>query len=217
MCIRDSSDPDPFVRRRAAEALSRNSSQEASAALVDRLSDPVRLVRYTAMTALAHRTIDDWIDRALDSDDPQTVMRALIPAKYQRTKNKPKWVRAAFDKLLQVDLSSSEDELDFLRVVQLNAAILNRDDPLLSKIGSRVLSTFPAKDRSVRWEQAVVLGQLGVNEAFSVMLAELLRESNYVTQFHMADCIADLAGGWTEAEQGQLADWVLSTLSLIHI
>ncbi|GIT38342.1 MAG: hypothetical protein Ct9H300mP7_2630 [Verrucomicrobiota bacterium] len=118
-------------------------------------------------------------------------MRALIPAKYQRTKNKPKWVRAAFDKLLQVDLSLSEDELDFLRVVQLNAAILNRDDPLLSKIGSRVLSTFPAKDRSVRWEQAVVLGQLGVNEAFSVMLAELLRESNYVTQFHMADCIAD--------------------------
>ena len=65
----------------------------------------------------------------------------------------------------------------------------------------------------MRWEQAVVLGQLGVNEAFSVMLAELLRESNYVTQFHMADCIADLAGGWTEAEQGQLADWVLSTQS----
>ncbi|GIT38343.1 MAG: hypothetical protein Ct9H300mP7_2640 [Verrucomicrobiota bacterium] len=49
----------------AAEALSRNSSQEASAALVDRLSDPVRMVRYTAMTALAHRTIDDWIDGRL--------------------------------------------------------------------------------------------------------------------------------------------------------
>ena len=206
-------DPDPFVRRRAAEAMSRNSSQEASSALVDRLSDPVRMVRYTAMTALAHRSIDDWIDRALGSDDPQTVMRALIPAKYQRKKNKPKWVREAFDKLLQADLNSSEDELDFLRVVQLNAAILNRDDPLLSKIGARVLSTFPAKDRSVRWEQAVVLGQLGVNEAFSVMLAELLREPNYVTQFHLADCIADLAGGWTEAEQGELADWVLSTQS----
>ena len=206
-------DPDPFVRRRAAEALSRNSSQEASSALVDRLSDPVRMVRYTAMTALAHRSIEDWIDLALDSGDPQTVMRALIPAKYQRKKNKPKWVREAFDKLLQADLNSIEDELDFLRVVQLNAAILNRNDQLLGKIRSRVLSTFPAKDRSVRWEQAVVLGKLGVNEAFSAMLLELLRESDYVTQFHLADCIADLAAGWTEVEQGQLADWMLSTQS----
>ena len=207
------SDPDPFVRRRSAEAMSRNSSQEASLELVNRLNDPVRLVRYTAMTALAHRATEDWIDKALGSNNPQTVMRALIPAEYRREKNKPEWVRVAFEKLLRADLTSSEDELDFLRVVQLNSTILGKEDPLLSKIGSRVLSAFPAKDRSVRWEQAVVLGQLGVNEAFSAMLAELLGESNYVTQFHLADCIADLAGGWTEAEQGELANWILSTQS----
>ena len=209
------SDPDPFVRRRSAEAMSRNSSQEASLELVNRLNDPVRLVRYTAMTALAHRPTGDWIDKALGSNNPQTVMRALIPAKYRREKNKPEWVRVAFEKLLRADLTSSEDELDFLRVVQLNSSILSKEDPLLSKIGSRVLSAFPAKDRSVRWEQAVVLGQLGVNEAFSAMLAELLGESNYVTQFHLADCIADLAGGWDRGRAGGVSQ--LDTINAVRV
>ena len=53
-------DKDAFVRRRAAEALTRMHSPKAIPALIERLGDPERLVRYAAMTALAHYPKDEW-------------------------------------------------------------------------------------------------------------------------------------------------------------
>ena len=50
-------DRDPFVRRRAAEGLTRVNSAGANAALIGRLNDPDRLVRYVAMNALARRKV----------------------------------------------------------------------------------------------------------------------------------------------------------------
>src|SRR3954470_6769131 len=71
-------DEDPFVRRCAAEGLTRWPVPEARGPLIEALNDPERLVRYVAMCALAHHPLSDWLEQALSRPYPQTQMRALV-------------------------------------------------------------------------------------------------------------------------------------------
>ncbi|NIP19192.1 MAG: hypothetical protein GWM87_14290, partial [Xanthomonadales bacterium] len=71
-------DKDPFVRRRAAEALTRFGSDAVVGKLVACLSDDDRFVRYAAMTALAHRPTARLLEEAAKSQSPQALMRLLV-------------------------------------------------------------------------------------------------------------------------------------------
>ena len=71
-------DKDGFVRRRAAEALTRFHSPAAAPMLIERLGDSNRLVRYVAMTALAHYPTAEWFDLAAAKSNPQIRLRALV-------------------------------------------------------------------------------------------------------------------------------------------
>jgi len=77
-------DKDAFVRRRAAEALTRFHSPSAIGALIERLGDSERLVRYVAMTALAHYPTHDWFEAAMAKSNPQIRMRALVVSLIRR-------------------------------------------------------------------------------------------------------------------------------------
>src|SRR4029434_10089757 len=77
------SDKDPFVRRRAAEAFTRVHrpiSEDVASALVARLGDADRLVAYTAMIALAHRSRSEWLRKPVP-DPPQTLLRWSLTAR----------------------------------------------------------------------------------------------------------------------------------------
>src|SRR6185295_3888636 len=77
-------DKDAFVRRRAAEALTRMHSSKVIPALIERLGDPERLVRYVAMSALAHYPTQDWFEAATAKSNPQIRMRALVASLIRR-------------------------------------------------------------------------------------------------------------------------------------
>ena len=198
-------DKDSFVRRRAAEGLTRLPVPGARQHLIEALNDPERLVRYVAMCALAHYPLAEWLDQALRKKHPQTSMRALVAARIRREPVRDAKVEAVIRSLLPATLST-ENHVDLLRVIDLF-----RTQARGPEINKFLLESFPDVDRDVRWEKIRLLGEFRVAEAFSVLLKELQSATNYVTQFHIGQAIARLRSGWTATEEARLVDWFLGT------
>lgn len=197
-------DDDAFVRRRAAEALTRWPAPEARPALIEALNDPERLVRYVAMCALAHHPPTAWLDDALAKKYPQTQMRALVAGLIRREPPTRDKALAIIHRLLAKNLSV-EDQLDLLRVIALFSKSLTPE------IEEFLLKGFPDRDRNARWEKIRLLGQFRVTHAFPVLLRELESEKDHVTQFHIGQAIARLPSGWTAEEETRLLNWFLKT------
>ena len=197
-------DKDSFVRRRAAEALTRLPVPGARQPLIEALNDPERLVRYVAMCALAHYPSSEWLAQALRRKQPQIQMRALVAGRIRREALPPARVEAAILSLLAGKLST-EDQLDLLRVIALF-----QKRPAL-EVEKFLLAGFPDSDRNVRWEKIRLLGEFRVANAFPLLLKELETETNHVTQFHVGQAIARLRGGWNANEEARLLNWFLGT------
>lgn len=204
------SDPDEFVRRRAAEAFTRIKSFEANEALVERLSDSDRTVRYVAMTALAHRDPDTWIDTAVARKDPQSLMRGLVTWSIRREQPPQAILETIVPRLLEHPGMTSEDRLDLLRVLGIYREQLAAIESLTPRIASQLTQRFPDGDKNIRWEQARLLGEYGVKEAAQKLLTALERESDGVTRFHLAQAISRLAWGLEAATAQRAIDWLLS-------
>ena len=218
-------DQEPFVRRRAAEALTRIHARAAPAALVQRLGDPSRLVRYVAMTALAHYRTGDWFETAAAKSNPQIRLRALVASSIRREPPSDDAVRRVVRSLLEdkafaggtsstSSLNSSslkENRLDLLRVLALFQRPLEGDDSMKQKIADHLLVRFPDEDRDARWEQVRLLGEYHLQEGFPQLLAWLEAERDEVAQLHIAQAISKLPGGWNSGEEGRLLRWVLAT------
>ncbi len=197
-------DKDPFVRRRAVEGLTRWPTPETCEPLIDTLNDPERLVRYVAMCALAHHPLSEWLDTALAKKEPQTQMRSLVAGVIRREPPPQQKVQTVIHSLMRRNLSV-EDQLDLLRVIALfpQAAV-----PELQRF---LVTGFAEADLNVRWEKTRLIGELRITNGFATLLTELLAETNYTTQFHIAKAIARFPGGWKEEEENRLMDWFLQT------
>ncbi|MEW6158215.1 MAG: HEAT repeat domain-containing protein [Verrucomicrobiota bacterium] len=206
-------DADPFVRRRAAESLNRVGSPRVIAALIDHLGDPSRLTRFLSMNALAHYPTRDWIERAVWKSDPQIRMRALVASHIRQEPPAPELVRRVILSLIEQVLPSAsvEDRLDLMRVLSLFEKTLDGDAAVKTQLTKFLLDSFPSEHRDVRWEQARLLGQFKVESAFGKLLEWLRSEKDPVTQFHVAQALARLPGGWSDAEERSAIDWMLTT------
>jgi putative heme-binding domain-containing protein len=200
-------DTDPFVRRRAAEALTRSDSPQATESLLDHLADPSRLIRFIAMAALAHRPASQWVDMAELRSQPQIRLRALAAASMRRERLPDEAVRRLLVPIFTQKTLVTEDRLDLLRVVVLMKPAL--DTRTETQVANYVLRSFPDLSRDVRWEQVRVLGEFGVTNGFGKLLTELESEGDHVTQFHIAQAIARLVGGWTPEQEERLVRWFL--------
>jgi putative heme-binding domain-containing protein len=197
-------DEDPFVRRRAAEELTRFAAPEVREPLIEALNDSERLVRYAAMCALAHHPLSEWLDQALAKKHPQTQMRALVAGTIRREAIPDAKVEPVIRSLLLSKLSN-EDQLDLMRVLALFPKTAGSD------VEKFLLFGFPGPDPNVRWEKVRLMGQFRVASAFPLLLKELETETNHVTQFHIGQAIARLPKGWSADEESRLLNWFLGT------
>jgi putative heme-binding domain-containing protein len=206
-------DADPFVRRRAAEALCRIPSPAANDDLIARLSDASRLVRYAAMVALSHRPTQSWFEAAAGKPALQTRMRALVAAKLRREPPPAAQVRDVIASLLDraSRSDSKEERLDLLRVLGIFRAEVRDSTELSSRVVRLLVTAFPDPDADLSFEQARLLGEYQVAEAFGPLLAELDREKDPVRQFHLAQALSRLPRGWTDGEAERLVRWLLGT------
>jgi putative heme-binding domain-containing protein len=193
-------DKDPFVRRRAAEALTRIPDVPVDA-LIEAMGDTERLVRYAAMAALAHRPTAQWFDRAASHPAEQVRMRALIAAKMRRELPGSDKIRNLLGGLLKARGLRKEDHLDLLRVLGIF-----REHSKIEFVRDFLV---PDQDADIRFEQVRLLGEYRVNEAFSRLLEALEMESDNVRQFHIAQALVKLSEGWSAQEEQRLLNWFL--------
>jgi len=193
-------DPDPFVRRKSLEALTRNHPASTELDPIVRcLDDADRFVRYTAMVALGHHSRDAWFDKAA-AGGIQARLRALVvaPAPADRTK--------AVVRGLLKEVSKPEDVLDLLRVIGRLRPVLGDDAEVATYLHANGLG----QDPRVRWEKARLIGEYRLAAGFSALLDALLAEKDFVTQFHFAQALARVPEGWTEADQKRALGWFLN-------
>ncbi len=208
-------DVDPFVRRRALEAAIRIADPGLIPvpAIVARLSDPDRLVRYTAMIALSHFPTGAWLDEALAQENAQTRLRALVAADLRREPPPGDVTRRVVGQLLDAASpgDSREDRLDLLRVVGRFQKALRGDEKAPRRVHDFLLGAFPDPDRDIRWEQARLLGEYGVPAAFGPLVAQVEGEKDPVTQFHIAQALSRIPSGWSPDEEERALRWLLRT------
>ena len=202
-----------FVRRRATEALTRSHSPAAIPALIERLGDSDRLVRYVAMTALAHYPTDDWFEAATAKSNPQIHMRALVASLIRHEEPPVDKLRRVVASLLKLEKMAREDRLDLLRVLALFQKKVASDADLERQVVGHLLKGFPDADRDIRFEQVRLLGEYRVAEAFSKLLTLLESERDEVAQFHIAQAISRLDRGWSVSQEERLLRWLLETQS----
>jgi putative heme-binding domain-containing protein len=207
-------DKDPFVRRRAAEALSRFATAESTGSLTHLLSDKDRSVRYAAMTTLAHRPTSELMAAARQQSDLQTLLRLLVATHIRRERAAPDQVHAIIGRMFDLGFAhpqKTEDALDLLRVLGLFRPEIEKNEALAQRIKASLLDKFPNRTARVRWEQIRLLGEYDCTEAFGPLLSELEKGADDVNAFHVATAIAKISKGWTDEESRRLVRRLLST------
>lgn len=209
-------DKSSFVRRRAAEALSRLAHPQANAALVKALSDENRAVRYAAMTALSHRPTTEITQQLSDQTNPQSIMRILVATHLRKDRAAAEDIHTAIAKLLSRIQPGTEDHLDFLRVLSLFRNEIQQNANLRGPVSAFLTKADANGDKRIRWEQIRLIGQYRLDDAFEHLVQQLLVEKDYVTQFHIASAISEIPRpetGWKKSADEQLADWIVTTQS----
>lgn len=206
-------DPEALVRRRAAESLTRISSPTVVTGLVERLDDGSRLTQFIAMNALAHHPTEQWLDLAMQSAKPSVRMRALVASVQRGEAPPPERVRAILKPIFQPPGApvSGPDRLDFLRTLVLFEKVLATNADSRASVERYLLSVFPASAVPIRWEQARVLGIYRFERSFGPLLRWLRTERDQVTQFHLAQALARLPGGWSAEEESAAVQWFEGT------
>ena len=129
-------------------------------------------------------------------------MRALVAGVIRREQPPKDKAQRVIRSLIANQSLSVEDQLDLLRVIALF--------PMAAE-ETFLLRAFPAADRDVRWEKVRLMGEFRVANAFPKLLKELESETNYVTQFHIAQAIARLPREWRVDQENRLLNWFLGT------
>ena len=197
-------DRDAFVRRRAAEAATRVPGFPV-APLVGAMGDSERLVRHAAMVALAHHPTAAWLEQTINHPKPQVRMRGLVAANLRRELPPATNIYAQVKRILETRTLSRDDHLDVLRIL----GIFRQQMQKSTTVQRFLVEKYPADDPDLSFEHIRQLGAYQVTNAFPKLLQVLESEADHVRQFHIAQAIANLPSGWTDAEEHRLLDWFL--------
>ena len=207
-------DSEPFVRRRAAEALMRMPTQKADKALIRLLSDPDRFVRYSAMVALSHRPTDEYFHLLKETIKPKTLTRILVAAHLRKDRPSKKDANIIIKKLIETPNISDEDHLDLLRLLSIYKEEIKTNKEILKITSSFLINRFPNLDSNIRWEQIRLMGEYELDQSFPLLVEELINENDKITQFHIATSLSELPKinnikNKTHCEK--LTNWIIST------
>ena len=226
------SDADPYVARRACEALVRcglnpkalnQHDPELASKLLATLDRPDRFLRYAARNAIQRVDAGLWREAALELDlsqHPHAAIEALLALAYvQRDGSDSDAIFTRLQSLADADMPA-DLLLDYLRVVQL-AAIRDlaptrkmEDEKIddsraafKAHLGSRLLALFPHADPRVNSELQVLLAYTQPKGAVPAMLAYLTPDKSQEDQIHTVYCLRGIKNGWTPAQRTALVDW----------
>ncbi|MBS1825349.1 MAG: HEAT repeat domain-containing protein [Acidobacteria bacterium] len=210
-------DPDPLVRRRAAEALLRQGltpDQQpwvSAENLLALLADTDRFVRYAARLALERVPRAQWAKPALELSGQNAAIEATLAL--TRTAATPEDLAPIVAKqlsLLRAGGFGVEDEMRLLRAIQVTA-IAHKDGlpPSARKqIFDAIAPRFPTSYQRFNMEYARLLAYSAQPDAIKEILAELRSdESEPQLQIHYVYCLRTIKTGWTKEQKQKLINW----------
>jgi putative heme-binding domain-containing protein len=211
-------DADPWVRRRAAEALVRlglSADQPVAAAapvadIFQLLNDADRFVRYAGRLALERTPRAAWKDLALNDTELTGGIESMVALVDTATSDSD--LEPVFKKQLawmaRTDLSV-DDKLRLLRAFQLAAIHTTQERPDLRKqVHALLIKQFPAQDERLSRQLALTLAWAGQPDAIKKILAAMPQgDTNQQLQIHYIYALRTMKDGWTKAEKEQLIDW----------
>jgi putative heme-binding domain-containing protein len=214
-------DSDPFVIRRACEALVRRIGQgpaPADAAVVETLLAHLDhadvFVRYAARLALQRIDKAGWKSAVLDADfatQPQRVLTGLLALVLEApTCEDSQAVVAKLATLPAMDMPEAL-LLDYTRLIQL-AVIRNACETadyaaLTDVLLPALIQRFPSEDYRMNREMQVLLAHFQEAAAISPMLDHLTEDLPQEEQVHTVYCLRAIKDGWTKQQRQELIEW----------
>jgi putative heme-binding domain-containing protein len=209
-------DADPWVRRRAAEALVRlglSAEQPSFAPVADifhLLDDADRFVRYAGRLALEWTPRAAWKDLALNDTSRTGGIESMVALVDTATSDSD--LEPVFKKqlawLAKTDIPV-DDELRLLRAFQLAAINAKQVRPdLRTQVHALLIKRFPAQDERLSRQLALTLAWAGQPETIGKIMAAMPQgDTNPQLQIHYVYALRTMTDGWTAAQKAQLVDW----------
>ncbi|MEX2168720.1 MAG: family 16 glycoside hydrolase [Pirellulales bacterium] len=223
---------DERALRHKLEALHRGEHPEAVQQAWPHLGHADRFVRHAARTALEHKPLEGWQQRALQETNPQAALTSLlalvrkIPRSYQpdgvdadtppptypaddavRHELQPA-VLAALDRLDWPHLSN-EQQLELLRVYALALYRLGPpDEPSRQRLIERFDAIYPATDTNANVMLTELLCYLQAPSAAEKGIKLLSAATTQEEQLDLAHSLRFLESGWTPETRRAFFDWI---------
>jgi putative heme-binding domain-containing protein len=170
-----------------------------------------RFIRFAARVAIESQPVDEWQQRALDEDDPDRLLGALLALGRVGGTSVQEELFAALDKLTDVTLDERQS-LDALRIMQISLARQGRPGEELERdIVDRLNSKYPSRSMAVNHELCQILIFLnapGVVEK-TLKLMETAQFQEDQTRFALYLRLA--RSGWKPEERRRYFTWFKAT------
>jgi putative heme-binding domain-containing protein len=214
-------DVDPFVRRRAAEALVRTGVRPGLASprptpedVLPLLDDPDRFVRYAARELLIRIDRNRWRDAALKLDRYPAIVEGLVALSATVTATHDVRTLLAREAELIAANPGNADLAGLLRAIHLTIIASEGVDyeKAYLAIGESVLARFPSGDEALDRELARSLAYLKPPGAIAKLTAGLQapnvsREQSILYAF----CLQLIPSGWEPAQRAAMIQWFKRT------
>ena len=225
------------IKRRALEKFHGKRSPEAVDAAWPSLASADRFIRYAARVAIENQPVETWKERALEEENPQRALLALMALCRQADKELQEEVLAA---LLRIDFRSlsSQQKLTFLRDVSLCFMRLSPPSAGQRKqVIAALDENFPGDNDRVNIELARLLIYLdapGViskvlalmesssppevpewgeliarNKEYGSPIAKMLENYPPLLEIQYAFMLRNLRYGWTMPERRRYFQWFI--------
>jgi putative heme-binding domain-containing protein len=217
-------DRDPFVQRRACEALVRIGEEIPVERLLPLLGSEDRWLRYAARVAVERGGPAGYRDQILGLSDNRALLAGMLAL-----------VRAGdLDKASQADLLAREaklvetvervdDFVDLVRLIGLTYQLGPKkpaDTSDAARMTPELLARFVGPSpggaghfhdealRPTRWELARLLAYFNEPKAVAAILrAQGMPDADHKDQIHYAYCLRAIKDGWTPEDKSQLWSW----------
>ena len=206
-------DPDPFVRRRAAEALMRmgDPAFADTADLYALLGDSDRFVRWAGRVALESVPREMWENLVVEDSDPQSASAGMLGL--VRTAARPIELEPVFEKalsMLRAEGLAANVELSLLRVFHLACIEIESGcrESLRDQLYDIVAPRFPSADERLNREYSLTMAYAGRPEAIAQILGQIPSgDENQPLQIHYVYALREIKEGWTPEQKQTLLAW----------
>lgn len=180
-------------------------------ALIDRLGSDDRMLAYLAARELERRPQGSWQQRVLEARDPRAAARGLLALARLHWSGRaegPFPLEAVVERL---DPAADEETLlALLRSLQLVCIEARENGRTVdgALLGPRLLALFPAAQRSVNRELAVLLADQEPEGACAALCDRLQNEPSREEQIHLAYCLRVMRRGWSPERLEVIHQWL---------